>query len=116
MGKKSTGTGLPNFCLNRIRPLVKVRSPPIKSKLPDVINSATSDSDHNKCNNSGINVGEEKSNDGHKLVSNGRKIMIVVDSSNEAKGALQWSLTHTVQSQDKVVLVYVIKPSNNKQG
>lgn len=40
--------------------------------------------------------------------------MIVVDSSREAKGALQWSLSHTVQSQDKVVLLYVIKPS--KQG
>lgn len=116
MGKKSAGTRLPNFCLNRIRPLVKVRSPPIKSKLPDAINSATNESDQKKGNDPGINVGEEKSNDGQKLVSSGRKIMIVVDSSNEAKGALQWSLTHTVQSQDKVVLVYVIKPSNNKQA
>lgn len=111
MGKR--GTRLPNFCLNRIRPLVRVRSPPIQSKtLPNVANSAT------KVDNSST-VGEVKSDDhGAKpgLVI-GRKIMIVVDSSNEAKGALQWSLTHTVQPQDKVILLYVAKLSiSNKQG
>lgn len=45
----------------------------------------------------------------------GRKIMIVVDSSLEAKGAVQWALTHTVQNQDTIVLLHVMKPSN-KQG
>ncbi|XP_031272124.1 uncharacterized protein LOC116130529 isoform X2 [Pistacia vera] len=104
MGKR--GTRLPNFCLNRIRPLVRVRSPPIQSK-------PTAKSDV-KCENSGIVNGEEKcSSDGVKPgLVNGRKIMIVVDSSSEAKGAIQWSLTHTVQSHDKVILLYVIKPSN----
>lgn len=111
MGKKSKGTRFPNFCLNRIRPLVKLRSPPIQSKLPTVVNSSTSDHKNKKCDD----AGEEKSNDEGKLL-NGRKIMIVVDSSSEAKGAIQWSLTHTVQCQDKVVLLCVIKPSNNKQG
>ncbi|CDP22093.1 unnamed protein product [Coffea canephora] len=38
--------------------------------------------------------------------------MIVVDSSPEAKNAIQWALTHTVQSQDLVILLYVTKPSN----
>ncbi|XP_062115019.1 uncharacterized protein LOC133829128 [Humulus lupulus] len=41
----------------------------------------------------------------------GNKIMIVVDSSLEAKGALDWALSHTVQSQDTVVLFHVTKPS-----
>ncbi|KAK6116412.1 hypothetical protein DH2020_049874 [Rehmannia glutinosa] len=44
----------------------------------------------------------------------GRKVMIVVDSSMEAKNALQWALSHTVQNQDVLVLLHVIKPS--KQG
>ncbi|KAF2298932.1 hypothetical protein GH714_029217 [Hevea brasiliensis] len=38
--------------------------------------------------------------------------MIVVDSSFEAKGALQWALSHTVQSQDLLILLHVAKPSN----
>ncbi|TMX02053.1 hypothetical protein EJD97_022756 [Solanum chilense] len=45
----------------------------------------------------------------------GRKIMILVDSSLEAKNALQWALTHTVQSHDLLVLLYVTKPSSSKQ-
>ncbi|KAB1216809.1 hypothetical protein CJ030_MR4G015423 [Morella rubra] len=44
----------------------------------------------------------------------GNKIMIVVDSSLEAKGALEWALSHTVQSQDTVILVHVSNLS--KQG
>ncbi|KAF4395149.1 hypothetical protein G4B88_018019 [Cannabis sativa] len=43
--------------------------------------------------------------------SMGNKIMIVVDSSLEAKGALDWALSHTVQSQDTVVLLHATKPS-----
>nr|GMC75381.1 uncharacterized protein LOC109193600 isoform X1 [Ipomoea batatas] len=42
------------------------------------------------------------------------RVMVVVDKSLEAKGALQWALSHTVQSQDTVILVHVTKPS--KQG
>jgi hypothetical protein len=38
---------------------------------------------------------------------NGNKIMVVVDSSLEAMGALEWALTHAVQSQDNVVLLHV---------
>ncbi|KAI5330282.1 Hypothetical predicted protein [Prunus dulcis] len=44
----------------------------------------------------------------------GNKIMVVVDPSLEAKGALEWALSHTVQTQDTIVLVHVAKPS--KQG
>ncbi|PHU02228.1 hypothetical protein BC332_27479 [Capsicum chinense] len=45
----------------------------------------------------------------------GRKIMILVDSSVEAKNALQWALTHTVQNHDVLVLLYVTKPNSSKQ-
>ncbi|KAF5730213.1 hypothetical protein HS088_TW20G00585 [Tripterygium wilfordii] len=44
----------------------------------------------------------------------GNKVMVVVDSTVEAKGALEWALAHTIQTQDSVVLLHVIKPS--KQG
>ncbi|KAK6157814.1 hypothetical protein DH2020_012062 [Rehmannia glutinosa] len=107
MGK--IGTKMPNFGLNRIRPLVRVRSP-----APNHANSATI-------------AGQEKNDDFSDVVKDdsgggakksgaisGRKIMIVVDSSVEAKNAVQWALSHTVQNQDMVILLYVTKPS--KQG
>ncbi|XP_022776707.1 universal stress protein PHOS32-like [Durio zibethinus] len=101
-----TGTRLPGFCLNRIRPHVRVRSPPIQAK-PDV-NSTKTDQKDEICGK----VEEDKSSNGEKpgLVI-GRKIMIVVDSSIEAKGAIQWALSHTVQCQDTVILLYVTKSS-----
>ncbi|XWS23063.1 hypothetical protein CRYUN_Cryun29cG0089500 [Craigia yunnanensis] len=101
-----TGTRLPGFCLNRIRPHVRVRSPPIQAK-PNV-NSSKTDQKEEICGK----VGEDKSSNEEKpgLVI-GRKIMIVADSSIEAKGAIQWALSHTVQCQDTVILLYVTKPS-----
>ncbi|XP_057448070.1 universal stress protein PHOS32 isoform X2 [Lotus japonicus] len=104
MGKR--GTRLPGFCLNRIRPHARVRSPPIQAKL-DTNASETDKKTENSCS-----ACEEKSDDGVKPGSMiGRKIMIVVDSSLEAKGAVQWALTHTVQNQDIIILLHVMKPS-----
>ncbi|XP_030517918.2 uncharacterized protein LOC115731395 [Rhodamnia argentea] len=41
----------------------------------------------------------------------GNRVMVVVDSSPEAKGALEWALSLTVQSQDDaIVLLHVAKP------
>ncbi|KAK7388842.1 hypothetical protein VNO78_23669 [Psophocarpus tetragonolobus] len=55
---------------------------------------------------------EFSSNAGHHPgAETGNKIMVVVDSSFEAKGALQWALSHTVQSLDTVVLLHVARPS-----
>ncbi|KAL5543324.1 hypothetical protein UlMin_008458 [Ulmus minor] len=54
---------------------------------------------------SGMVEGEKNGNE------TGNKIMILVDSSLEAKGALDWALSHTVQTQDTVVLLHVVKPS-----
>ncbi|MBA0660148.1 hypothetical protein Goklo_012197 [Gossypium klotzschianum] len=79
-----TGARLPGFCLNRIRPHVRVKSPPIQAK-PDLDSSKTDQKDEISGK-----VEEDKSRNGEKtgfLI--GRKIMIVVDSSIEAKGALQ---------------------------
>jgi len=46
----------------------------------------------------------------------GNKIMVVVDSSFEAKGALDWALSHTVQSQDTLVLVHVTRPNTEGEN
>ncbi|KAK6921873.1 UspA [Dillenia turbinata] len=98
------GTRLPSFCLNRIIPHVRVRSPPIQSKCDS--NSAKS------CDRKAEDVGVEKFKEGVKPgCVIGRKIMIVSDSSAEAKAALQWALSHSVQSQDTLILLYVAKPS-----
>uniref|UniRef100_A0A3Q7H7X6 Uncharacterized protein n=1 Tax=Solanum lycopersicum TaxID=4081 RepID=A0A3Q7H7X6_SOLLC len=101
-------TRMPNFCLNRIRPHVQIRSPPIQTKNNIIEETMIPAS-----------APEEKVSGGDDVAKStpiiGRQIMIVVDSSLEAKNALQWALTHTVQSHDLLVLLYVTKPSS-KQG
>ncbi|XP_038994202.1 uncharacterized protein LOC120118146 [Hibiscus syriacus] len=93
MGRR-TATRLPSFCLNRIRPRVRVRSPPTQAKA-NLNRAAPATIDHNH---------------GQSFLL-GRKIMVVVDSTIEAKGALQWALSHAVQCHDTVVLLSVTKPS-----
>ncbi|KAL4339440.1 hypothetical protein GQ457_08G036700 [Hibiscus cannabinus] len=39
----------------------------------------------------------------------GNKVMVVVDSTLEAKGALDWALSHTIQAEDTIVLLHVTK-------
>ncbi|GAV56508.1 Usp domain-containing protein [Cephalotus follicularis] len=51
---------------------------------------------------------------GETEFGNGNKVMVVVDSSLDSRGALEWALSHTVQCQDTIVLVHVHK--SLKQG
>ncbi|KAI3467214.1 hypothetical protein Pfo_023877 [Paulownia fortunei] len=103
MGRISTK--MPMFCLNRIRPLVRVRS------TPNHAHSTTIGDQEKK--DGFADVVTDVSGGGVKKSGaiSGRKIMIVVDSSMEAKNAVQWALSHTVQNQDMVILLYVTKPS-----
>ncbi|KAK6148634.1 hypothetical protein DH2020_019546 [Rehmannia glutinosa] len=39
----------------------------------------------------------------------GNRVMVVVDSNPEAKGALEWALSHSVQTQDTIVLLHVAR-------
>ncbi|XP_054810711.1 universal stress protein PHOS32-like isoform X2 [Prosopis cineraria] len=103
MGKR--GPKLPGFCLNRIRPHARVRSPPVQSKL---------DPTHLETENSGEDCEKKPGDEAKNGVVAGRKIMIVVDSSFAAKWAVQWALTHTVQSQDIIILLHVTKPSSKQ--
>ncbi|KAH6832142.1 hypothetical protein C2S53_007702 [Perilla frutescens var. hirtella] len=90
-------TKLPNFCLIRIRALVRVRPPP-----PPSIKSENQEK-HSK-------EGRKDDSGGGASIS-GRKIMIVADSTVEAKNAVQWAFSYTVQNQDMVTLLHVTKPS-----
>ncbi|CAI0427388.1 unnamed protein product [Linum tenue] len=51
--------------------------------------------------------------------SSSNKVMVVVDSSVEAKAALEWALSHTLQTHDSLILLFVAKPpppsSNNRR-
>ncbi|KAL7110108.1 hypothetical protein ACP275_05G003700 [Erythranthe tilingii] len=102
MGK--IATKMPNFCLNRIRPLIRLRSPPMqyKNNENEVKKDASVKVEKEEYSGGGAEKQGSKS---------GRKVMIVVDSSPESKIAVQWALTHTVQNQDLVILLYVTKPS-----
>lgn len=97
-----TETLLPGFCLNWIRP--HVRPPPIQDK-PE---SDLTDANQQEAEKSGSAV-KEKLRETAKAI--GRRVMIVVDSSVEAEGALQWALSHAIQSHDTIVLLHVIKPT-----
>ncbi|KAA0034480.1 hypothetical protein IC582_022988 [Cucumis melo] len=110
MGK--TGAKLPSFCLNRIRPHVRV---PIQSK-PDYVSAKTGPNKKiDDCSDEkNDHIGVDQSNKG--VMGIGRKIMIVVDSTIEAEGALHWALSHTVQIQDNILLLHVTKPSSKGEG
>ncbi|KAL3830599.1 hypothetical protein ACJIZ3_019401 [Penstemon smallii] len=101
------GTKLPNFCLNRIRPLVRVLSSP---------NHYNNNNVDQKKKDGFVDVEKDDSCGGVKKtgVISGRKIMIVVDSSIESKNAVQWALSHSVQNQDIMILLYVTKPSKQE--
>ncbi|MCL7050107.1 hypothetical protein MKW94_010309 [Papaver nudicaule] len=111
------GMKSPNFCLNRVTTHFRVRSPLVQSRpaFKSIINTNE--------NNGFVDNGEEKmisSLNGleraNKTSSVGRRVMIFVDSSLEAKVAIQWALSHTIQNQDTVILLYVTKPTSSKHG
>lgn len=112
---KIKGKNLQTFCVNRIRPLVKV---PIQGKLgsgssPTFVNQ----SDHQYNQEVEGNNSKKFEEDSEKMKAHnaGRKIMVVVDSSAEAKVALQWALTHTVQSHDVIILLHVAKLTTKQE-
>ncbi|RZC70294.1 hypothetical protein C5167_035393 [Papaver somniferum] len=112
-----TGAKSPNFCLSRVTTHFRVRSPLVQSK-PASKSIINANEDSVLVDNSdektipGVN-GAEMGNETSSSVQIGRRVMIVVDSSLEAKGAIQWALSHTIQNQDTIVLLYVTKPTSS---
>ncbi|XP_023767095.1 uncharacterized protein LOC111915698 [Lactuca sativa] len=104
---------------NSMRARVQVRSPSPRHKksyslgrLNDGVKTVAFSGSENSSGELNFDIsremlkGETETDDGC-----GNKVMVVVDSSIEAKGALQWALTHTVQNQDTVILLHVASAS-----
>ncbi|ONK56553.1 uncharacterized protein A4U43_C10F9990 [Asparagus officinalis] len=99
------GGRLPGFCLSQIATRVRMRSPPLESKPAQPTGPSGNEGKDSKDSS-------EKRSEVVGYV--GRRVMVVLDSSAEAKCALQWALSQSVQSSDTLVLLDVVKPS--KQG
>lgn len=109
---------LPRFCMGRGTARVRTRSPPQQQqqqynrsyssiKTDELITSEFSSKNSTEMNYNGDNSSELC----------GNRVMIVVDSSLEAKGALHWALSHTVQSQDTIILMHVLVTNkSSRQG
>ncbi|KAK9105221.1 hypothetical protein Scep_022065 [Stephania cephalantha] len=107
------GARLPNFCLNRVIGHIRVRSSPICTKPVCTPFKANGDQKNELFHSSDdkdqkISGCGEDANPENQI---GKRIMIVVDSSPEAKGALQWALSHAASEQDTIILLYVSKSS-----
>ncbi|KAJ3697071.1 hypothetical protein LUZ61_000776 [Rhynchospora tenuis] len=93
-----------NFCPNLIRTRIHFRSPTLHSKpeSPKIEMDQVDGTEANVCCNHELTIKKEETR---------RKVMVVVDSSQEAKTALHWALSSAVQPDDIVVLLDVIKHS-----
>ncbi|KAI3892405.1 hypothetical protein MKX03_012623 [Papaver bracteatum] len=100
-------------CFNSSSSRVRIRSKPVQSKSIKSTSSNFMKKDElmMMIDNSTNKEAEQRKS---KFVV-GRRIMVVVDLSYEVASAIQWTLTHTVQNQDTLVLLHVVKPKSSKQ-
>ncbi|XP_027123581.2 uncharacterized protein [Coffea arabica] len=98
------------FCMSPAVARVCVRSPSQRYKKAESFFKSDGNSDHSSKSSGELSFNGDVS----KLENNGgNRVMVVVNSSLEAKGALQWALSHTVQSQDSIILLHAAKPSKH---
>ncbi|KAK4374609.1 hypothetical protein RND71_005286 [Anisodus tanguticus] len=102
---------LPGFCRTRAVVRVRARSPSQSYKKTDLIKFNDTES---KCSSMEMSFNSVDSRTDSEGSGNNNRVMVVVDPSLDANCALQWALSHTVQSQDTVILLYVSKIS--KEG
>ncbi|MCL7049553.1 hypothetical protein MKW94_021336 [Papaver nudicaule] len=102
-------------CFNSSSSRIRIRPKPIQSKLKSSSSNFIKKDDLMMMIDNNTNkdqFGEQRKS---KFVV-GRRIMVVVDLSYEVASAIQWTLTHTVQSHDTLVLLHVTKSKSAKQG
>ncbi|XP_059302564.1 uncharacterized protein LOC132054606 [Lycium ferocissimum] len=105
------GAKLPGFCRTRAVASIRARSPPQPYKKTGLIKFNDTDS---KCSSTEMSFNSVDSRtDSESSGNNNNRVMVVVDPSLDANCALQWALSHTVQSQDTVILLYVGKISKD---
>ncbi|KAK9748158.1 hypothetical protein RND81_02G040000 [Saponaria officinalis] len=120
MGKLRAKTS--GFCFKISKARIRIRSPPLQSNPTyNSIKFSHKNEYYDDCSSS-FTSGTPMSSDENSEkgeYKDGNRIMVVVDGSQEAKGALQWALSHTVQKEDTIVLLYIAKPSKrgpNSEG
>ncbi|KAG6687122.1 hypothetical protein I3842_11G054500 [Carya illinoinensis] len=122
MGRKRVRVA--SLSVGRVTACFRIGSPPFQSKPRnlDSIEAAqktqflsNSREDPNEFSAAGSPEDPDRQVKDHGVPAEvGNKIMVVVDSSLEAQGALEWALSHTVQGHDGITLLHVSKLS--KQG
>ncbi|KAK2983916.1 hypothetical protein RJ640_000935 [Escallonia rubra] len=101
-------TRLPGFCMSRGMARIRARSPPQQHKK--TYSPIRSEVKSEFSSKNSIEMDFISSDHPKPESEDGKKVMVVVDSSKEAMGALQWALSHTVQNQDTIFLLHVTKP------
>lgn len=97
MGRSRSRIAVPRFGI-RLRP-----TPPRVNHISYIVKPA-------KAKDPRIPFGDEAEGRGLSTAA-GSRVMVVVDSSLDAEGALEWALSHTVQNhRDCIVLLQVVKP------
>ncbi|XWS47911.1 hypothetical protein CRYUN_Cryun13aG0026700 [Craigia yunnanensis] len=102
----------PKLSLSRSVARVRVHSPSIRRKSAS--NCIENDQEVEFLGNGEAN--NLINNEAGTELGGGNKVMLVVDSSLEAKGALEWALSHTIQGQDTIVLLHVTKPRKRESS
>ncbi|KAI4326580.1 hypothetical protein MLD38_031880 [Melastoma candidum] len=108
----------------RMKALVGVRLPRISVPTPTLASPLRSgkiiaDGHRGKEPSEGQGSKPSMGEDAGEKDDGGNKVMVLIDSSTEAKSALEWTLSHVVQSQDVVVLLLLLhvvhKPSQKSE-
>ncbi|XVF49919.1 hypothetical protein PTKIN_Ptkin04bG0054800 [Pterospermum kingtungense] len=105
----------PKLNLSRSVARVRVHSPSLRRKSAS--NCIRNDQEVEFLGNSEADKLISNNESGSEFgVGGGNKVMVVVDSSPEARGALEWALSHTIQGQDTIVLLHVAKPRKRESS
>ena len=106
-------TKIQGSCFRFSKARVRARSPPLQSNPAYNAIKGSHNSEYYECGSSFSSDTPRMSEDNCEKgePKQGNRIMVVVDASQEAKGALQWALSHTVQKEDTVILLQIVRPS-----
>ncbi|KAL1334250.1 hypothetical protein HN51_063172 [Arachis hypogaea] len=100
--------------LGRSRPRLRLRGLCFGNATPHVRASSASRAEFSS--NDVHESSRDKADEIGLETGGNNRVMVVVDSSFEAKGALDWALSHTIQKQDNVILVHLAKPTNREDS
>ncbi|XP_074319744.1 uncharacterized protein LOC141656644 [Silene latifolia] len=104
-------TKMPGFCFRIRKAWIRVRLPWLQTNpVYNSIKFTHKNEYYDDCSSSSFRSCDDNSEKTES--NNGNRIMVVVDATQEAKGALQWALSHTVQKEDTILLLHLANPSS----